>query len=106
MASGVSDEVIQRVALVIRNCTSATDAAHALADLDLIDPVGMDRQRWEAENRLRAALRVLEAAWTDPGPRPDYHEQVKNYLWATWPWLVGSVDEVVQALQQERHEHR
>lgn len=47
-------------------------------------------------SNAEARLAVIQNAWVDAGPMPDYHEHMKNKLRHDWPTLADALDEATK----------
>lgn len=54
------------------------------------------RRTRSAISNAEARLAVIQNAWVDAGPMPDYHEHMKNKLRRDWPTLVDALDEATK----------
>lgn len=48
------------------------------------------------------AARLVERAWTNPGPRPVVHRRIQNQTRQAWPFLAASIDSLTNALNDHR----
>ena len=78
------------------------DRAAAAKDWETIDPAfrdyafniaqGLIRAGWEKKNMSRdAAVLEVVAAWSDPGPVPEFHRRAQRDLLKKWPVLGGAL---------------